>query len=305
MKNRGGVWKQSIRKNWTMYLFLLIPLAYFLVFRYVPMTGNIIAFRKFIIGGSYFGEEWRGLYYFELFVTDPEFWHVFSNTIILSLVTLLFAFPLPIVFAIMLNEIRNKYFKKIVQSVTIIPKFLSTVVVVMMLNTMLSPSTGIINHIIEAFGGDAIYFMGLPEWFRPVYVASDLWQFLGWNSIIYMAVLASADQSLYEAAMVDGANRWQQILHVTLPIMRPTCAINLVIAVSNVLNVGFEKILLMYEPSTYSTADVISTYLYRIGLENNNYSYAAAIGLFQGVIGLIFLWAANKFTNKVLESGLW
>ena len=305
MKNRGGVWKQSIRKNWTMYLFLLIPLAYFLVFRYVPMTGNIIAFRKFIIGGSYFGEEWRGLYYFELFVTDPEFWHVFSNTIILSLVTLLFVFPLPIVFAIMLNEIRNKYFKKIVQSVTIIPKFLSTVVVVMMLNTMLSPSTGIINHFIEAFGGDAIYFMGLPEWFRPVYVASDLWQFLGWNSIIYMAVLASADQSLYEAAMVDGANRWQQILHVTLPIMRPTCAINLVIAVSNVLNVGFEKILLMYEPSTYSTADVISTYLYRIGLENNNYSYAAAIGLFQGVIGLIFLWAANKFTNKVLESGLW
>lgn len=305
MKNRGSVWKQSIRKNWTMYLFLLIPLAYFLVFRYVPMTGNIIAFRKFIIGGSYFGEEWRGLYYFKLFVTDPEFWHVVSNTIILSLVTLLFAFPLPIVFAIMLNEVRNKYFKKIVQSVTIIPKFLSTVVVVMILNTMLSPSTGIVNRIIEAFGGEAIYFMGLAEWFRPAYVASDLWQFLGWNSIIYMAVLASADQSLYEAAMVDGANRWQQILHVTLPTMRPTCAINLVIAVSNVLNVGFEKILLMYEPSTYSTADVISTYLYRIGLENNNYSYAAAIGLFQGVIGLVFLWAANKFTNKVLESGLW
>lgn len=306
-QNTGFIYKlkRSFRTNWVMYIFLLIPVAYFLIFKYLPMVGNIIAFRKYKTGGSLFGERWRGLHYFNLFLKDPEYWVKFSNTLILSVVTLVFTFPLPIFFAILLNEIMNTKFKKFVQTVTIIPKFLSTVVIVMLLNAMLSPSSGMVNQVIEFFGGSPIYFMNSPEWFRPAYVVSELWQFLGWNSIIYMAVLSSADQSLYEAAMVDGAGRIKQTIHITLPIMRPTIAINLIIAVSCALNIGFEKVLLMYQPATYSTADILSTYIYRIGLLNNSYSLASAMGLFQGIIGLLFLWGTNKLTNKVWDCGLW
>lgn len=199
----------------------------------------------------------------------------------------------------------GKKFKKIVQTVTIVPKFLSVVVVVMIINGLLSPSTGIVNILIERFGGESIYFLGEPSWFRTIYVSSDIWQFLGWNSIIYMAVLSSADQSQYEAAMVDGANRWKQTIYITLPLMLPTISINLIIAIGTILNVGFEKILLLYSPAVYSTADVIQTYVYRIGLVGNNYSYGTAIGLFQGLLGLILLWLSNKLTNKLWDCGLW
>ena len=296
---------KSLKKNYVLYLFLIVPIIYFLVIKYIPMLGNVLAFRRYRPGGSYFGVEWVGFQYFEQFLSDPAFWDVFMNTVILSFSTLLITFPLPIIFALMLNEIEFKRFKKVTQSLTIIPKFLSTVVVVMMINALLSPSTGIINHLIESFGGEAVYFLNEPQWFRFIYIVSDIWQFLGWNSIIYMAVLTSADQDQYEAAMVDGANKFQQVRHVTIPMLLPTIAINLIIAVGNVLNLGFEKILLLYTPTTYATADVVQTFAYRIGLMGNNFSYGTAVGLFQGVICLALLWITNKITNKYWQCGLW
>ena len=296
---------KSFKKNYVLYLFLILPILYFLIIKYIPMFGNVLAFRSYRPGGNYFGEAWEGFKYFKMFLEDPAFWKVFWNTVVLSFSTLIITFPLPIIFALLLNEIEFKRFKKIAQSLTIIPKFLSTVVVVMMINALLSPSTGVVNHIIELFGGEGIYFLNEPQWFRFIYIVSDIWQFLGWNSIIYMAVLTSADQNQYEAAMVDGANKLQQVRHVTIPMLLPTIAINLIIAVGNVLNLGFEKILLLYTPTTYATADVVQTFAYRIGLMGNNFSYGTAVGLFQGVICLTLLWITNKITNKYWECGLW
>jgi len=303
--SKFGQLKKCWNKNYAMYLFLILPIAYFIIFKYIPMSGNIIAFRKFIPGKGYFGTEWKGLYYFKQFIFDANFWDKFFNTIILSLCTLLFAFPMPIIFALLLNEIGNSKFKKTVQSLAILPKFLSTVVVVMIINTILSPSVGIINLLIEKIGGEPVYFVQQSKWFIPIYIISELWQFMGWNSIIYMAVLSSADKSQYEAAMVDGANRWKQTKYITLPLLLPTIAINLAIAVGLVLNVAFEKVLLLYLPETYDVADVIATYVYRIGLRKRAYSYGTAISLFQAVIGLVLLWLTNKITNKKWNVGLW
>ncbi|MBS6762896.1 MAG: sugar ABC transporter permease [Clostridium sp.] len=296
---------KSLRNNKTLYLFLLLPIVYFIIFKYVPMFGNIIAFRKYIPGQSYFGVSWEGFRYFEMFLKDEAFWSVFKNTVVLSGLSLLICFPIPILFSLLLNEIMQKKVKKVVQSLTIVPRFLSVVVVVAMMNALLSPSTGIVNTIIEKLGGEAIYFMNEPFWFRIIYIISELWQFLGWNSIIYMAVLSSADQEQYEAAMVDGAGKIKQAIHITLPMMLPTIAINLIIALGNILNIGFEKVLLMYTPTTYETADIIQTFVYRVGLMNANYSYGTAVGLFQGVISLSLLWAANRITNKRWGCGLW
>ena len=295
----------SMKKNTTLYIFLILPIIYFVVFKYIPMFGNIIAFRKYVPGQSYFGVSWEGFRYFEMFLKDEAFWNAFKNTVVLSGISLLICFPIPIIFSLLLNELMQKKFKKVVQSVTIIPRFLSVVVVVAMMNAMLSPSTGIVNRIIEYFDGEAIYFMNDPFWFRIIYICSELWQFVGWNSIIYMAVLSSADQEQYEAAMVDGAGKIKQAIHITLPIMLPTIAINLIISLGNILNIGFEKVLLMYTPTTYETADIIQTLVYRIGLMGANYSYGTAVGLFQGVISLTLLWMANRITNKRWECGLW
>lgn len=295
----------SMKKNTTLYIFLILPIIYFVVFKYIPMFGNIIAFRKYVPGQSYFGVSWEGFRYFEMFLKDEAFWNAFKNTVVLSGISLPICFPIPIIFSLLLNELMQKKFKKVVQSVTIIPRFLSVVVVVAMMNAMLSPSTGIVNRIIEYFGGEAIYFMNDPFWFRIIYICSELWQFVGWNSIIYMAVLSSADQEQYEAAMVDGAGKIKQAIHITLPIMLPTIAINLIISLGNILNIGFEKVLLMYTPTTYETADIIQTLVYRIGLMGANYSYGTAVGLFQGVISLTLLWMANRITNKRWECGLW
>ena len=295
----------SMKKNTTLYIFLILPIIYFVVFKYIPMFGNIIAFRKYVPGQSYFGVSWEGFRYFEMFLKDEAFWNAFKNTVVLSGISLLICFPIPIIFSLLLNELMQKKFKKVVQSVTIIPRFLSVVVVVAMMNALLSPSTGIVNRIIKYFGGEAIYFMNDPFWFRIIYICSELWQFVGWNSIIYMAVLSSADQEQYEAAMVDGAGKIKQAIHITLPIMLPTIAINLIISLGNILNIGFEKVLLMYTPTTYETADIIQTLVYRIGLMGANYSYGTAVGLFQGVISLTLLWMANRITNKRWECGLW
>ena len=298
-------WAVNIKNNIVLYAFLVLPVLYFIIFKFIPMFGNIIAFRKYRPGGSYLGEGEFTLRYFQMFLSDGTFWGVFQSTVILSILVLLITFPLPIIFSLLLNEIGGKKFKKAVQSITIIPKFLSVVVVIMIFNSLLSPSTGIVNHIITTLGGKEIFFMNDAAWFRTIYIVTEVWQFLGWNSIIYMAVLASADFEQYEAAMVDGANRWKQTIHITIPVMLPTIAINLVMAVGTVINLGFEKNLLLYQPNTAEVSDVIQTFVFRIGLLGKNYSYATAVGLFQAVISLTMLWIANKLVNKYWGCGLW
>ncbi len=295
----------NLKKNYVLYLFLILPCLYFIVFKYIPMFGNLIAFRKYTPGGSIIGEGEFTFKYFEMFLTDGTFWTVFSNTIILSIFVLIIMFPAPIIFALLMNELGGKHFKKLVQSVTIIPRFFSVVVVITIFNALLSPSTGIINELITSFGGTEIFFMNDANWFRPIYISTEIWQLLGWNSIIYMAVLSSVDHEQYEAAMVDGANRWKQTLHITLPAMLPTIAINLIMSVGTVINLGFEKNLLLYQPNIAEVADVIQTYVYRMGLLNRNYSYATAVGLFQAVISLSLLWITNKLVNKYWDCGLW
>jgi putative aldouronate transport system permease protein len=282
----------------------VLPVLFLLIFRYGPMLGTVIAFRRFRPGGSIFGEEWVGLLYIEMFVNDPMFWHVFGNTVTIGALTLIVGFPLPIILALLLNEVRKKAFKRVVQSISYLPHFLSVVIVAGMVMQLLSLQ-GTVNQITEAVGGEAIPFLQRPEWFRVIYVGSEVWQTLGWGTILYLAALTTVDASLYEAARIDGANRWRQTWHVTLPGIRPTMITLLILNIGTFLNVGFEKVLLLYSPLTYSTGDVISTYLYRVGLVSNNLSYAAAIGLFQACIGLVMVLSANLISRRLTGASLW
>jgi putative aldouronate transport system permease protein len=306
---RGGhepkvPWRAVWRRDGVLYLMAVLPIVFLLIFRYGPMLGNVIAFRRFRPGGSIFGEEWVGLLYIEMFVNDPMFWHVFGNTVTIGALTLIVGFPLPIVLALLLNEVRKKAFKRVVQSISYLPHFLSVVIVAGMVMQLLSLQ-GTVNQITEAVGGEAIPFLQRPEWFRVIYVGSEVWQTLGWGTILYLAALTTVDSSLYEAARIDGANRWRQTWHVTLPGIRPTMITLLILNIGTFLNVGFEKVLLLYSPLTYSTGDVISTYLYRVGLVSNNLSYAAAIGLFQACIGLVMVLSANLISRRMTGASLW
>jgi len=239
-----------------------------------------------------------------MFLNDPTFWAVFANTCAIGSLTLLFCFPLPIILALMLNEVRSRYFKRFVQTISYLPHFLSIVIIAGMLMQLLSLE-GTVNQIVRAVGGDSIPFLQAPEWFRTVYVSSEVWQTVGWGTILYLAALTGVDSALYEAARIDGANRWQQTWHVTLPGIRPTMVTLLVLNIGTFLSVGFEKILLLYNPLTYPTADVISTYLYRVGLEANNFSYAAAIGMFEAIIGLTLILSANAISRRTVGTSLW
>ncbi|WP_100445521.1 ABC transporter permease [Glycomyces xiaoerkulensis] len=303
-KPKRQTWREAFRRDWQLYSLALLPLIFLAIFKYGPMVGNIIAFRRFRPGGSIFGDEWVGLRYIEMFINDPTFWQVFANTAILGGLTLLVGFPLPIVLALMLNEVRKKYFKKIVQSISYLPHFLSVVIIVGMVMQLLSLQ-GTVNQIIGAFGGEGIPFLQRPEWFRAIYVGSEVWQTLGWGTILYLAALTTVDDSLYEAAKIDGAGRWRQTWHVTIPGIRPMMVTLLILNIGMFLQVGFEKVLLLYNPLTYETADVISTYLYRVGLVSNNLSYAAAIGLFQALIGLAMVLSANLISRRMVGTSLW
>ena len=303
-KRRPGAWRRALRRDWPLYSLAVAPLIFLAIFRYVPMAGNIIAFRRFRPGGNIFGDEWVGTLYVEMFIRDPAFWNVFANTAIIGGMTLVVCFPLPIILALMLNEVRRKHFKKIVQSISYLPHFLSVVIVVGMAYQLLSLQ-GTVNQIREAFGGDPVSFLQQAEWFRFIYVASEAWQTVGWGTILYLAALTAVDDALYEAARIDGANRWQQTWHITIPGIRPTMVTLLILNIGNFLNVGFEKVLLLYNPMTYSTGDVISTYLYRVGLVSNNLSYAAAIGLFQAIIGFVMVMSANYISKRLVGTSLW
>jgi putative aldouronate transport system permease protein len=297
-------WRRALRRDWQLYSLAILPLVFFLVFRYLPMIGNVIAFRRFRPGGDIFGEQWVGLRYFRLFINDPTFWNVFTNTLILGALTLLFLFPLPIVLALLLNEVRTRYLKRFVQTISYMPHFLSIVVVAGIIFQVLSID-GVINQALRAVGRDSIPFLQQADWFRTIYVSSEMWQTVGWGTILYLAALTTIDHDLYEASRIDGANRWRQTWHVTLPGIRPTMVVLLILNLGTFLAVGFEKILLLYNPLTYPTADVISTYLYRVGVVSGSFSYAAAIGLFESVIGLALVLSANLISRRTVGTSLW
>ncbi|MCW6005949.1 ABC transporter permease subunit [Micromonospora sp. CPCC 205371] len=297
-------WRRALRRDWQLYSLAILPLLFFLVFRYLPMLGNIIAFRRFQPGGSVFGEYWVGLRYVKMFLNDPTFWEVFTNTLILGGLTLLICFPLPIALALMLNEVRTRYLKRFVQSVSYLPHFLSIVIVAGMVMQILSVD-GVVNQAVRAAGGDPVAFLQEAGWFRTIYVSSEAWQTVGWGTILYLAALTTIDDDLYEAARIDGASRWRQTWHVTLPGIRPTMVTLLILNIGTFMAVGFEKVLLLYNPLTYPTADVISTYLYRVGIVSGNFSYAAAIGLFEALIGLTLVLSANFISRRTVGASLW
>ncbi len=297
-------WRKAVRRDWQVYSLAVAPLLFFVIFRYLPMIGNVIAFRFYQAGGSIFGTQWVGLYYIDQVIHDPNFWTVFENTVILGGLSLIFGFPAPIVLALLLNEVISSKTKRFVQSVSYLPHFLSAVTVAaLMLNGL--TSLGIVNEVIGWFGHSPILFLQDPGWFRTIYVSSEIWQYTGWGTILYLAALTAIDPQLYESAMIDGAGRWKQTWHVTLPGIRPMMMVVLTLNVGTFLQVGFEKILLIYNPLTYPTADVISTYLYRVGIQTGNFSYAATVGLFESVIGLALVLGTNALSRRLVGTSLW
>lgn len=301
---KGRTWRQALRRDWQLYSLAVLPLVFFAMFRYLPMAGNVIAFRRYQPGGNLFGNEWVGLHYIRLFLSDPTFWSVFFNTLILGALTLLFCFPMPVVLALLLNEVRTRWLKRFVQTISYLPHFLSIVVVAGIIMQMVSVD-GVVNQGLRAVGHAPVSFLQQPGWFRTIYVSSEMWQTVGWGTILYLAALTTIDQDLYEAARIDGASRWRQTWHVTLPGIRPTMMTLLILNIGTFMAVGFEKILLLYNPLTYPTADVISTYLYRVGVVSGSFSYAAAIGLFESVIGLTLVITANGISRRLVGTGLW
>lgn len=294
------------RRYWQLYAMLLVPVLYFILFKYVPMFGNILAFRRYRPAMGPYGTDWVGFRYFQKFMSDASFWSAFQNTLLLSLLNLAINFPIPIIFAIMLNEVRALRFKKLVQTISYIPRFISTVVVIAILSELLSPSSGIINRYLQnTFGIAPTYYMNDPQYFRFLYVMTDTWQFTGWTAIIYLAAITGISGDLFEAARIDGANRLQQILYVTLPSILPTIMVMFILNVGRLLSLGFEKVLLMYTPSNSGVSDIIDTLVYRIGLANQNYSYATAIGLFSGIIGVILVTGSNYLSRKTTGESIY
>jgi putative aldouronate transport system permease protein len=295
---------RHVRKEWKLYSFLLIPVIYFIIFKYVPMLGNVIAFRKYRGGTNLFGTEWVGLSYFTMFMKDPSFWRAFRNDLYLSVLYLVIRFPLTLIFALLLNELRRIRIKKFVQTVSYLPHFISMVIVAGMTKELLSMS-GPINSLLANLGLGKIAFISLPQWFPTIYVTSGIWQGLGWGTILYLAAMTSINTDLYESAKVDGANRLRLAWHITIPGILPTIMTLLILDIGGILGANFEKILLLYNPLTYESADVISTYVYRMGITGGNFSYATAVGLFEGVIGLILVTSANYVSKKTTNSSLW
>ena len=296
---------KRVRRDKYLLVMLALPVLFFLIFSYIPMLGLLIGFQDFKMGAGFFGSPFVGLKWFREFWGSVYFLRLIGNTFLLSFYSLIFTFPVPIIFALLLNEIPVGWFKRTVQTVSYLPHFISVVVVGGLLFSILSPNDGIVNHLIQAMGGERINFLAKPEWFRPLYILSGLWQEFGWSSIIYLAALSGVDSQLYEAAVMDGAGRMRQTWHITLPGIRPTILMLLILSVGSMFNVGYEKIILMYSSATYSTADVFSTYLYRTGVVNGRYSLGVAAGLFNSVISFALLWSANYASRKMSEVSMW
>lgn len=295
----------KMKKHWQLYLLITPVIIYFIIFCYWPMYGIQLGFKNFIAVRGIWDSPWVGFVHFNRFFKSYHFWNLIKNTVGISLYSLAVGFPIPILLALMMNELRSKTYKKILQTVTYAPHFLSTVVLVGMLVTFLSPDKGIVNMIMKVLGGKAVPFMTEGAWFKTIYVLSGVWQNAGWNSIIYMASLSGIATELYEAAIVDGANKLQRIRHITIPGILPTATVLLILNVGQMMNVGFEKIYLMQNPLNKQASDVISTYVYTVGLVGAEYSFSTAVGLFNSVINFVLLVLVNRIAKKLSDTSLW
>lgn len=300
---KKSLWKRILMHR-HIYVLLLPTLLYYLIFKYAPMFGNIIAFQDYSITKGILRSPFVGFENFINFLQNYKFWELLRNTLSINLLDLAFGFTSPILLAILLNEVRVTWFKKSVQTITYIPHFISTVIVSSLILTFVS-SDGMVNALRVLFGAERISFMTEPKYFQPIFIIAQIWQNIGWNSIIFIAAISSIDAELYEAATIDGAGRFKQAIHITLPGISETIMILLIMRIGQMLTLGYERIILLYNPSIYETADVISSYVYRYGLLQGNYSYSAAVGLFNSVINFTLLMIANKVSNKVKGSGLW
>lgn len=296
--------KYDLKFNKALLLMSLPGILWLIIFRYVPMYGVLIAFKKYSLFKGFFESEWVGLRYFKQFFEDPYFFRLIKNTFLLGVYDLLWSFPAPIILALLLNELRIEKFKKFTQTVTYMPYFISTVIIVGILQSMFA-SDGVVNQIIQMLGKEAIAFFNEAKYFRTLYISSGIWAGVGYGSIIYLAAITGIDPELYEASKIDGASRLQNIFYITLPSIIPTITVLLILRIGSVLSVGFEKVFLMYSPATYETADVISTYVYRKGIQDQNFSFATAVGLFNSIISLVLLTSSNYFSKKVLKESLW
>ncbi|WP_311200688.1 ABC transporter permease subunit [Paenibacillus sp. p3-SID867] len=284
---------------------MIPPVLYFIIFKYLPMANAVLAFKNYNVVKGIWGSPWVGTQYFEMFFRNPAFATLIKNTLYISFYQLIVGFPIPILLALALNEVKSARFKKNVQMVTYAPYFISTVVMVSIIMLFLSPRLGIVNTITGALGFEAINYLGEPGMFRTVYVLSDVWQTMGYSAVIYLAALAGVDPSLYEAAKVDGANRFQKILNVDLPGILPAAVIILILSVGSIMALGFEKMYLLQNPLNLSTSEIISTYVYKIGLLNANYSFATAVGLFNSLINLVLLLVVNAIAKRASNTSLW
>lgn len=304
---KKGVWR-AIKKDFSnckyLYLMALPVIAYYIIFHYLPMYGVTIAFRRYSISDGIFGSPWVGLKYFEEFFSSIYFGRVMKNTLIISFYDMLVGFPLPIIFSLLINELRSTKLKRFVQTATYLPHFISMVVICGIITDFFS-SNSIITNLISYFGGSKINYVGSNEHFRHIYVWTNLWQGFGWSSIVYISALTGIDQQLYEAATIDGAGKFKQAIYVTLPGIASTIIVMLIMKIGKVLSVGHQKIILLYSPATYQTADIISSFVYRRGLgENMQYSFSTAVGLFQSIVNLTLILTANKISKKFTDMGL-
>ena len=296
---------KNIRKNIGLYIMLAIPLAWYIIFKYIPMYGLQIAFRRFNPTLGITKSPWVGITYFKQFFESYYFKDILWNTVSLSLFTMLIGFPMPIILALLINEIKNTKFKKAIQNITYLPNFLSIVVIVSMLTLFSNRDYGLFNKITGLFGAAPVDFMSKPNYFQPLYVFSNVWQYMGFNAIIYIAALSSVDQELYEAASIDGATRMQKIIHISIPCIMSTIIVLFIMRIGNLMSVGFEKVYLMQNSVTLSASEVISTFIYKNGIQKGQFSYSTAVGMFNSVINFILLISANFISKKSTKTGLW
>jgi putative aldouronate transport system permease protein len=298
-------WKY-VKRDKYLYLLLLPIFAYYFTFKYTPMFGEIIAFKNYRFADGIWGSQWVGLKHFNRLFTSPDFFNVLKNTLLLNVYSIVFAFPVPIILALLLNEVRVEWYKRTIQNLLYIPHFISWVVLGGIVIALLSPSTGIVNMVlVKLFGIEPIYFMASTFWWPISFILSGIWQNAGWGTILYLAAMAGIDPQLYEAAKIDGASKLRRIWHVTLPGIRSTIAILLILRVGQMMDVGFEHIFVLQNKAVSEVANVISTYVYHVGLEGAQYSYTTALGLFQSIIGLILIVSVNRLIKALGENGLW
>jgi len=301
---KAGIGRSHFRKYWDLYVLLIPGLLYFVVFKYAPMWGILIAFQDYSVFAGMRGSEWVGLHHFREMFGSADFYRVFRNTMLISLYKLAWGFPGPIVLALLLNELRSALYKRSIQTLLYLPHFLSWVIIGGMMVNLLSPSTGFVNEVLKSLGIEPVFFLASADWFRTVLVASDIWKEIGWGAIIYLAALAGIDPQMYEAAIMDGANKWQQIWHITIPSILSTIVILLVLRLGHVLDVGFEQIFVLYNPMVYDVADVIETYVYRAGIAEGQFGYSTAVGLFKSLVGIVLVVLANKGAKKLGQEGI-